>query len=85
MVAWVITQLFSHIWEISSRTLLHCYCLDEDLSSNHRGSNSELDTEQLKGIMAGFDQIAAKTGADGQQQSSFMSSPGKSMQPANYL
>ena len=35
---WAVSSLFAHIWEVSADTILHCYCVDDELEKKDGGS-----------------------------------------------
>lgn len=35
---WGVSSLFAHIWEVSADTILHCYCIDDELEKKGGGS-----------------------------------------------
>jgi hypothetical protein len=34
LISWVVTDLFGHIWEVSSDAILHSYCIDHEVHKN---------------------------------------------------
>lgn len=69
IICFVISQLFSHIWHVSSDTILHCVCVDE----YHEGGRARHPTEKLREVMA-CDHLAKDDGSSTGDYSS--SSPG---------
>jgi len=47
LIHYAVAMLFSHIWEASSDTILHCFCIDEELEQK-RGSHAKNQTDKLK-------------------------------------
>ena len=82
LISWLITQLFGHIWEISSRTLLHCYCLDEELERRGRRATSggphQADGE-LQNVVYGFDEVAKSENATQSDRAGFVVSTSASV------
>jgi len=46
-----VASLFAHIWEVSSDTILHCYCIDEELEKSTGGTGAIHSSEKLKSAL----------------------------------
>ena len=48
VIMYAVASLFAHIWEVSSDSILHCHCIDENLE----GGKARRSTQKLENVLA---------------------------------
>lgn len=48
LISYIVSRLFSHIWETSCDVILHCYCIDDHIQKKKGKKKAKYPTEKLK-------------------------------------
>ena len=47
---WLIGSLFAHVWEVSSDTILHCFCIDDEIERRN-GGRAKNSSDKLNNVL----------------------------------